>query len=276
MHIVLVNINNFQEYILDNIKQLIFLNYKSIYIITNKEFFDKYDIIKSDIKLIDKKELENDFTNKYENEGKLSKDFRNGFFHLASMRFHYIYSLMNKYDLKNILHIENDVVLYYNWFSCFDKIEIKKLCIPFDSLTRNIASIIYIPDKKCFFDILDKYDYEVNDMYNFYKSISTIINLPICKKNNYDNEEKFVCKNYDMFKFIFDAAAIGQYLDGIDPQNSEQQTVGFVNETCVIDYSNFKILWINEKPYIDIDNEYIPIFNLHIHSKRVYKYTNVL
>jgi hypothetical protein len=46
MNIVLVCINNFQEYILDNIKQLIRLNHDNIYILTNKAFFPKFEEFK--------------------------------------------------------------------------------------------------------------------------------------------------------------------------------------------------------------------------------------
>ncbi len=39
--------------------------------------------------------------------------------------------------------------------------------------------------------------------------------------------------NYEEFNAIFDGAAIGQYLGGVDPINCPGDTTGFVNETCV-------------------------------------------
>ena len=41
MKIILVSIGNFQEYILDNIKNLLLFNNNNITVITNKEFFIK-------------------------------------------------------------------------------------------------------------------------------------------------------------------------------------------------------------------------------------------
>ena len=42
MNLILVSIGNFQEYILDNIKQLLILEISNIYIITNSVFFEKF------------------------------------------------------------------------------------------------------------------------------------------------------------------------------------------------------------------------------------------
>ena len=52
MNLILVSIGNFQEYILDNIKQLLRLEISNIYVITNSVFFDKFDLYKDKINLI--------------------------------------------------------------------------------------------------------------------------------------------------------------------------------------------------------------------------------
>jgi hypothetical protein len=106
------------------------------------------------------------------------------------------------------------------------------------------------------------------------KKTNLINNFPICfnpsRCNNPD--VNFVTRNFQKFKIIFDAAAIGQYLGGIDPKNDPNNTIGFVNETCIIKYNhpNFNIQWKKcenniEKPFLNN----IPIFNLHIHSKNL-------
>ena len=72
---------------------------------------------------------------------------------------------------------------------------------------------------------------------------------------------------------IFDAAAMGQYLGGIDPKNDSSNTIGFVNETCVIKYNNYKFFYnvIDniKKPFLLINNVPVRVFNLHIHSKNL-------
>ena len=57
MNIVLVCINNFQEYILDNITQLIKLQHENIYVITNPQFFQAFDRFSGKVKLINIDEL---------------------------------------------------------------------------------------------------------------------------------------------------------------------------------------------------------------------------
>jgi hypothetical protein len=278
MNIVLVSITNFQDYILSNIDQLIRLNHKNIYVLTNKNLFINFSKYDNLIRLIDIDEL-TDTYNFYLNTH-LDKSFRNGFWTLTSLRFFYIYEFMKKYNINDVIHLENDVLIYYNCDILINKLDKDNIYIPFDTFNRNIASIMYIPSANIFKLVLDNYDMTKNDMENFsiIKQKIGLINIfPIF--NDYlssNNEISFVSTNYNNFNFIFDAAAIGQYLGGVDPRNDKSDTVGFINETCIIKYNIYDIHWIIidniNKPFITINNNIIPIFNLHIHSKKLYKF----
>jgi len=275
MNIILTSIKNFQEYILDNIQQLIKLKHNNIYVITESDFFDKFINFKDKIILIDKNQLID--SSNYISKTTLDKNFRNGFWYLTSQRFFYIYECMKKYNIDNVIHIENDVLLYYNIDNIINKLNNKYLYIPFDSFTRNIASIVYIPNYNIFKTILDLYDYKLNDMYNFMNiknKTGLIQNFPIFPYEYAKNlEEKFVSDNFNNLHFIFDAASIGQYLGGVDPMNDSKNTVGFINETCVIKYNKYifewKIIDNIKKPFLIINNKEYPIFNLHIHCKNL-------
>jgi hypothetical protein len=139
---------------------------------------------------------------------------------------------------------------------------------------------MYIPTSEIFKVALDNYDFSKNDMENFcnIKNKTGLIKvLPIFPKTKTDNEEvQFVSENFEKFNCIFDAAAMGQYLGGIDPKNCATNTVGFVNETCVIKYNQFKFIWktINDikRPFLKIGDKEIRIFNLHIHSKNLIEF----
>lgn len=278
MNIILTCVDNFQEYILINIEQLIKLGHKQIYVITNKEFFNYFSKYISNIILISKDDLNEQYN--FTSNSSLDKQFRNGFWVLTSLRFFYIYELMNKYNLEDVFHLENDVLIYYHCYEILKYINKNYMYIPFDSYKRNIASILYIPNKEVFKNILNNYNFKINDMENFVliKSKTGLIqNFPIFIKNeNLTEEQIFVCENSGLFPFIFDAAAIGQYLGGVDPRNICGNTEGFINETCVIKYNNynflFKIVDNMKKPFIIIENNEIPIFNLHIHSKNLVKF----
>ena len=97
--------------------------------------------------------------------------------------------------------------------------------------------------------------------------------LPIFIENNKNDVTNMITKNFKHYNAIFDAAAIGQYLGGIDPRNQAGDTIGFVNETCVIDYSKYTFIWKNKDdlkyPYIIVNNKEYPIVNLHIHCKNL-------
>jgi len=281
MHLVLTCINNFQEYILTNIKQLIRLGHNtSIYVITNCEFFEKFSEYLENIYLIAIEELSDSYN--YNQNTQLDNQFRGGFWALTSARFFYLYEFMRSRDIENVVHLENDVLIYYN-IDVLDRVVDKtKIYLPFDTFTRNIASIMFIPNHSVFKTVLDKYDFAKNDMENFsiiQSQTGLIENFPIFINDpNGSPEYQFVTRGYENFHMIFDAAAMGQYLGGVDPRNIPGDTTGFVNETCIIKYNHYRFVW-NEIddikcPFIVVEdaegnNCSYPIFNLHIHSKNL-------
>jgi len=277
MNIVLVSVGNFQEYILTNIKQLIHLGHKNIYVITDFDFFEYFNEYKNDIILIKKEDLIDNY--EFENKSSLNKDFRNKFWLLTSSRFFYIYSFMKLHNIDNVIHLENDVLIYYNCDdTLYDKLDKQYIYMPFDTFNRNIASIVFIPNYDILKLVLDNYDFSKNDMNNFsliQKKCDNIKNFPIYISNSSMNDEyHFVTSNFDKFEYIFDAASIGQYLGGVDPQNISGDSTGFINETCIIKYNNDTFIWENNKPFIIINDIKYPIFNLHIHCKNLNNFIN--
>ena len=273
MKIILVCIGNFQEYILDNIKNLLLFGNKEIIVITDKKFF--LNFIGLNITLMDCSKLDDLNFNSNSN---IDKSFRNGFWHLCSQRLFYLYSFIKKYNMLNVIHIENDVMCYENLNNLENKFKSaskNKVLATFDCATRVIPGIIFIPHYQSFKPIIDNYSYNLNDMENLAKFDENIIRpLPIFVISKEENQElNKVTKLFDIFECIFDAAAMGQYLGGIDPRNDSNDTRGFINETCIIKYNGYKFCWIKDllsnlyKPYLIVNNKLIPIINLHIHSK---------
>jgi hypothetical protein len=287
MNIVLVSIGNFQEYILINIRQLIRLGHTSIFVITNRDFFSKFsEFIDNDldneniVKLIDASTLTDKF--QYHSKTTMNVNFRDAFWVFTSSRFFYIYAFMEKYDISNVIHLENDVPIYYNCDILESVLDKKKIYIPMDSNDRAIASIIYIPTAILLEKVLSQYHLNKNDMENFSiiarNSPELFSFFPICIPREYDNhEQEMVTQLFSKFGMIFDAAAIGQYLGGVDPRNISGDTTGFINETCVIKYNEFDFCWISDvdeikRPFMKFREQTIPIFNLHIHCKNLEKF----
>jgi hypothetical protein len=100
--------------------------------------------------------------------------------------------------------------------------------------------------------------------------------LPFASRAGHHPKDSSVFWNgYEQFRSIFDAAALGQYLGGVDPHNSQNKTtVGFVNESAVYSADSFEFSWKTTDgnllcPFAKLNDTSIPINNLHIHSKNL-------
>lgn len=271
--VVLVSVGVFQEYLLDNVAQLLHLGHEGhVYVITNTRFFPKLERFHGQIHIVCAEDLvkmdEHDMNG--HNRLQLDRSFRDGFWCLTSSRFFYLYYAMRTLHLEHVFHLENDVLIYYHCDKVLRGLDTRFLHMPFDTFQRNIASVVYVPSHDILRRVLEHYDFSANDMYNFSRIRSDtglVRGLPIfptCKENE---ERAFVSENYQ--GIIFDAAAMGQYLSGIDPRNCPGDTRGFVNETCIIKYDEYEFEWRDHKPFLRVSpsQECVPIFNLHIHCK---------
>jgi len=284
MKTVLVSTGNFQEHILEAIRNLRLFDNHDITVITEKRFFDKFD---ENTTLVDTADLDDQ---QFDIKSKLDRTFRNGFWHLCSLRLFYLYSYIKLNNLHNIIHIENDVMVYVN----LDTLSFKKNKVygAFDCDARVVPDIIFIPNSDAMYPIILNYDCTTNDMLNLGRMHEYIEPFPIFPLTEPIHH---VNKNYTEFNCIFDTNAIGQYLGGVDPRNNSPQlrsmltnevrqrydisgdTRGFINETCIVNYGMFKFFWIKNLknmyvPHMYINNTIIPIVNLHIHSKKLYDF----
>ena len=274
MKVLLVSVGVLQEYILDNIKNLLLHDNTDITVITDNKFFHNFTPYPT-ITLIDVNELHSTQIEKYTKCSSLNREWREGFWYNTSLRMFYVHSYMKKYNIEHIIHLENDVMVYENLDDIFSKLQDSdKIYCTFDHDHRAILGFIYIPSYKQLEAILDNYDYTKNDMENFGNLSETDVEtFPII---NAGPKSKFN-KHFNKFNAIFDAAAIGQYLGGVDKLNDPNDTRGFVNESCVVKYNQHKFYWIqNAKalwcPYVKINNEFIKIINMHIHCKMLNRF----
>jgi hypothetical protein len=86
---------------------------------------------------------------------------------------------------------------------------------------------------------------------------------------------KSYCNNIQLFHSIFDGAALGQYLGGT-PHGHQP---GFVNETTVFNPSKLQFTWKTDAlgrsvPYVRSKGAYFRVNNLHIHSKKLWKFVS--
>tara|TARA_R110000824_G_scaffold391212_1_gene588837 strand:+ start:471 stop:1394 length:924 start_codon:yes stop_codon:yes gene_type:complete len=272
--VILVSVGTLQEYIISNIEQLIQLGFKNIHIITDKkyfEFFSSYDTIKLiDANTLDVNTFDAKIKLKNKRKNKRRIRYRNGFWISTSKRFFLIYEYMKINNIQNVLHLENDVLLYSHMNYGLDE----KIYLTMDSKDRCIPGIMYIPNYELLTNLILNYDFTKNDMINlakFYHTEKHIVETFPIIDNSID--KCIYNENFHEFNSIFDGAAIGQYLGGVDPRNIPGDTTGFINETCIIKYDKYNFEWIKRGehsfPHIEINKKLIPINNLHIHCKNL-------
>jgi len=178
MNVVLTCLVNFQPYILDNIRQLARLGHvqENLFVLCNQHLVPQFDPVKDLITVVEVEELQDLDEFRYDDRSCLDSGFRGGFWKLTSSRFFVIHRFMKKYDVRDVLHLENDVVMYYHGDTLLPFVDARRMYLPFDNFERNIASIVYIPDADVLGGVLQHYDMGKNDMYNF-SSIAKKTNL---------------------------------------------------------------------------------------------------
>lgn len=178
------------------------------------------------------------------------------FFKNCKNRFWAIYETMKSEDLKNVFHIENDVVVLHS----FDKLKFDRsdLTVTKDSLLRAPPAMMYIPTAERLKEFLDNWDDSNNDMFQWRKASA----FPLI------NED-----------YIVDPAAIGQLLFGINyyVQGPQHKYKPFVNEHSTINYTQFKFSIIGGELCMIYHNGcYSKVFNIHMHCKDLFKIRSLI
>lgn len=219
-----------------------------------------------------------------------------GLWRKSTERFFYIQELIALYNLKSTVHVEADVMIYFDLeemreaLSCY-----KGIGAVFDCDYRCIPSIIYIPNEKAMSHMIDfitqnaskgLFDMHIIGEYRNTYPAEHIDNLPLIMPE-YIQDHTLInslgkttsrpssyCHNIEHFKSIFDAAALGQYLGGTSPVHGTP-TPGFISETCLFNPSHLIYEWRTDGqgrkvPFGIYNGHAYRINNLHIHSKQLH------
>jgi hypothetical protein len=297
MSFVLIHIGPlFPDYINTCIKQIRLFNpTKPIYIVSNQQF--KNNILNSNIDSnIIFEPLENIQISQqhqiFNQTTRLDRYTKGGFWKYTTERFFYLNYVIQKYHLEDIIHLENDNMVYFDLnelLPIFHKYY--QIGATLDNDNRCIPGIMYIKNEifsqQIVDFIVDNINTYGNDMIliaQIRQKTDFVQHLPIIDSNysyplispeghsgNYKTDYYNHC---DEFQSIFDGAAIGQYLGGVDPKNIAGDSRGFINESCVVNYSKVLIIWERDMqnrriPYVLSNNTKYRINNLHIHCKNL-------
>jgi hypothetical protein len=290
------------EYMHDALEQARLFNSCDIYLLANQQALSKGDFSQLRIKTVALETLKKTTVHQdFLKSSTLDPAFRDGFWYFTSERFFYLDDFMQQYNMKHVFHVENDNMLYVDlqelqsiFMSYYPNI-----AAVFDNDERCIPSFIYFSNKRCAHSLAKyflmhaaegKNDMQMVALFRKAKGSLWIDLLPIIppsyathhalKSDRGHTAENgaLYSKNFHLFNSIFDAAALGQYLGGIDPRNG-LSIPGFINESCLFNPSHFRFIWMFDErgrrvPYLIFNNEQYRINNLHIHSKKLKEFSS--
>ena len=222
------------------------------------------------------------------------------FFQHTSERFFILEEVIRSLNLKNVIHMENDILLYEDAGILVEKIGkyFNDITVPRMSERYCMAAVMYIPDAGSLERFLDYVlehvlDKGTNDMimlagYLREKDLKPlpIINKGYVEKYGLVNKEgdRAPCEHLDEFTLFteelggfFDPAPIGQYLGGTDQKpKGVTDNAGYENVKSYVDISLLNIRWENEKegliPFMYWNGKKYKIYDLHIHCKELNRF----
>ncbi|MEX0961462.1 MAG: hypothetical protein WDZ28_01230 [Simkaniaceae bacterium] len=245
-----------------------------------KRIFSQSHVHHIDIDSLDKAPIHVEFdkVNRFNN-------FRNGFWSHTTERFFYLYEFIKEKNLENVIHLENDVMLYLNMdeiLPIFKKIS-TRIGIPMLAKNNAIPGFVYIKDDEALSNLLDDIvislkkfaprkrvsSCKMSEMFTIayyhqkygesgltplpilmpeYALHNKRRVIPLHRFNHKDTTLDFLTQHWNDFDgYIFDAAALGIYFDGHDPRGNAEQGPGAIHWKSLFDPSIFEYEWlINE------------------------------
>jgi hypothetical protein len=232
-----------------------------VYIITNLNI----DINEPNIKIISTNSLNIPDIGNYYKYDPMGPLFRN-----AMLRIFYIESFMIKYNIEDVIHFDNDVLIYENILEIKEELEKENFYITPATTIDYIFGFSYIKNYQTLSKINIKlYNLIIQGEKNLEKIIGSMPH-EMRLLNYVDQEEHNINllpilpsdKNFNNFKYCFDPSSYGQYLGGRKPEYDK-----YIGKQII--ENNIKIFIENKIPYVFMNNKKYKIFNLHIHNKKM-------
>ena len=240
-------------------------------------------------KLIGENSLSLQFDTLLNNIPEEYKTFRDGFNISTISRFYYINEYIKYHNLTNVFHIENDIMLYYP-LQYLHFIYLP-LVVARDNDNRVIPSLVFFKDSQIS-ELLWKF--MVTTLYSNTEFIYSDMEL----LSIFANKFKELVGYFNVFynpaeNYIVDAAAIGQYLGGVDPRNIDGFLDANEKDKLLILYNNISKGFINPEANYKITlytkpSEFIcasgkrywkirdqDIMSLHIHCKQLFYFSSI-
>lgn len=226
-------------------------------------------------------------------------------------RFFYLFDFLQERGLKNVIHLENDTMLYVDLdeiLPFFEAAEIQ-FAAPFLSQAAAVPCFVFIKDRISLSPFIQytlqyakKYKgpkpyVGVSDMITlalFYQDKENLTCLPtlmpeysryhfkLKSRLNVDNFTTlpWLAKNASLFpQFLFDAATLGVFMNGNDRKILPNSKAGTIHFRSLFNPRHFSFFWgkdfkNRDVPYLSFQGQNYRIVNMHFHSKMAEGYTS--
>ena len=219
----------------------------------------------------------------------------NGFWKYTMERFFYVEECMTAFGLQNVFHLEFDNLIYFNADELSSVCVKDRVQIPSDNDDRFIAGICFVPTAAMltpinqYFAMHARNRNEMIVLMDCYRTDPNLLEgLPVIMP-----EYAHTLKPIDgvlvaspsrlsattaRYGGLFDAAAIGQYIGGVDTIHIAGNSDGFVTPHSAFQVDKLQYQWRRHHELwrlyasADLESEWYPLYNLHIHNKNLYRW----
>jgi hypothetical protein len=221
----------------------------------------------------------------------LNREWRFGFWHYTTERLFVLEDFLAWRKIHESIHLENDNMIYFRLEHMLPILreEYKGLAAPYLGKGELTFGILYVKDLGALCNLntflLGMRHSKENEMklgcHFFLENPSEADFLPVvsneCEVR--ENDLRMATAHGSAFRGVFDAAAYGQYMGGIDERNGDGLNLGFVNQTAAYPADQFKYEWTHFEgslrfPTIHRHGNSWPIYVLHVHSKHLAEFTS--
>ncbi len=226
---------------------------------------------------------------------RLDEVFRDGFWRHTTERFFVLEELIEAHGLEEVIHLENDVMLYCDMSAHCEALRPGgDLAVTSDDPSRVVPGLVYVRGREVLRELnralANAAGEGRDDMWNLGRFLAwnghRVATLPLVMPAYEPRVEARYTDGFERFASVFDACALGQYLGGIDPRNVEPgtPTVGFINETAAFSCARLEFQWMERdglrrpacRPAGGTTQAWTAINNLHVHAKALHRFSSRL
>lgn len=222
---------------------------------------------------------QSELTKQFQVSARLDRSFRNGFWFSASYRFFILADFMSALDIENCIHLENDVVLYFDPTERVEQFRaFAEFAVPLDRV-RAIPGIVWFKNADIAAKLTqfisnrsDSNDMDTLGAFALRDDLGSkpLPTVPLGYAQSKNLALDRYCQGLEAFGGIFDGAAIGQYIGGVHWMNDPSDTRFFENESSDFHIADCEFSWKygeHRSPVIRFGGIETPVLSLHAHSK---------